>query len=175
MTAAQGLVFYRHLLERERDFRRDSARWFTIGPALNIIALSLGYISSPLFHGTGGEIAVMALILATHAIVLTLVARRMGEEARHLVDGDGTPFHWAFTANYDGKDNPVTGNSPYGDTVALTRVDPKTTRIINKQGGKVTSTQTIVVSGDGKTRTTTTKGKNAKGEAVESMSFSEKQ
>ena len=92
-----------------------------------------------------------------------------------LVDGDGTPFRWAFTANYDGKDNPVTGNSPYGDTVALTRVDPKTTRITNKQGGKVTSTQTIVVSGDGKTRTTTTKGKNAKGEAVESMSFYEKQ
>lgn len=82
MTAAQGLVFYRHLLERERDFRRDSARWFTIGPALNIIALILVYISSPLFHGRAGEIAVMVLIVATHAIVLTLVARRMGEEAR---------------------------------------------------------------------------------------------
>ena len=82
MPAAQGLVFYRHLLERERDFRRDSARWFTIGPALNIIALILVYISSPLFHGKAGEIAVMVLILTTHAIVLTLVARRMGEEAR---------------------------------------------------------------------------------------------
>lgn len=92
-----------------------------------------------------------------------------------LVGADGTENHWAFTANYDGKDNPVTGNSPYGDVVALTRIDAKTTRITNKQGGKVTSTQTIVVAGDGKTRTTTTKGTNAKGQPVDAMSFYEKQ
>ena len=36
-----------------------------------------------------------------------------------LVGPDGAT-NWAFTANYDGKDNPVTGKSPYGDTVALT-------------------------------------------------------
>jgi hypothetical protein len=92
-----------------------------------------------------------------------------------LVGADGTATHWEFTANYDGKDNPVTGNSPYGDTVALTRVDPKTTRIITKRNGKVTVTQTILVSDDGKTRTTTTKGTNAKGEPVEGVSFYEKQ
>ena len=92
-----------------------------------------------------------------------------------LVGTDGTPTRWSFTANYDGKDNPVTGNSPYGDTVALTRVDPKTTRITVKQAGKVTVTQTIVVSDDGKTRTTTTKGTNAKGEAVDAVSLYEKQ
>ena len=91
-----------------------------------------------------------------------------------LVGADGTPTRWSFTANYDGKDNPVTGNSPYGDTVALTRVDAKTTRITVKQGGKVTVTQTIAVSDDGKTRTTTTKGTNAKGEPVDGVSFYEK-
>ena len=91
-----------------------------------------------------------------------------------LVGPDG-PTHWAFTANYDGKDNPVTGKSPYGDTVALTRVDPKTTRITVKQAGKVTVTQTIVVSDDGKTRTTTTKGADAKGQAMDAVSFYEKQ
>lgn len=92
-----------------------------------------------------------------------------------LVAADGTASHWAFTANYDGKDNPVTGNSPYGDTVALTRVDAKTTRITVKQGGKVTATQTIVVSDDGKTRTTTSKGTDAKGQAIDAVSFYEKQ
>jgi len=92
-----------------------------------------------------------------------------------LIGADGTPTRWSFTANYDGKDNPVTGNSPYGDTVALTRVDAKTTQIAVKQGGKATVTQTIVVSDDGKTRTTTTKGTNAKGEAVDGVSFYEKQ
>ena len=92
-----------------------------------------------------------------------------------LVGADGAPTHWAFTAKYDGKDNPVTGKSPYGDTVALTRVDAKTTRITVKQGGKVTVTQTIVVSDDGKTRTTTTKGTDPKGAAVDAVSFYERQ
>jgi hypothetical protein len=92
-----------------------------------------------------------------------------------LVTPDGTTTHWSFTANYDGKDNPVTGNSPYGDTVALTRVNANTTRITNKHAGKVTSTQTIAVSDDGKTRTTTTKGTNVKGEQADSVSFYEKQ
>jgi hypothetical protein len=92
-----------------------------------------------------------------------------------LVGADGTVHKWAFTANYDGKDNPVTGNSPYGDTVALKRVDAKTTEIISKLAGKVMTTQTIVVSADGKTRTTTTKGTDPKGQKVDSVSFYEKQ
>jgi len=92
-----------------------------------------------------------------------------------LVGTDGTAYHWTFTAKYDGKDNPVTGNNPYGDVVALTRVDAQTTRITNKQGGKVTATSTIVVSADGKTRTTTTKGTGAKGEPIDVVSFYEKQ
>lgn len=92
-----------------------------------------------------------------------------------LVGADGTVSHWALTANYDGKDNPVTGNSPYGDVAAFTRIDANTTRIITKQSGKVTVTQTIVVSSDGKTRTTTTKGTDAKGQTVDTIAFYEKQ
>jgi hypothetical protein len=91
-----------------------------------------------------------------------------------LMGADGAATKWSFTANYDGKDNPITGNNPYGDTVALTRVDAKTIRLAVKQGGKPTVTQTIVVSDDGKTRTTTTKGTNAKGEPVDAVSFYEK-
>jgi hypothetical protein len=92
-----------------------------------------------------------------------------------LVPADGAASHWAFTANYDGKDYPVTGNSPYGNTAALTRVDAKTIRITSKQDGKVTTTSTIVVSGDGKTRTTTIKGTDVKGQPVDVVSFYEKQ
>jgi hypothetical protein len=88
---------------------------------------------------------------------------------------DATMYHWSFTANYDGKDNPVTGNSPYGDATALTRIDAKTTRVISKQGGKVTVTQTIVVSGDGKTRTVTTKGTDPKGQTVDTIAFYDRQ
>jgi hypothetical protein len=88
---------------------------------------------------------------------------------------DGTKHHWTFTAEYDGKDNPVTGNSPFGDVVALTRIDAHTTRTTVKQGGKATVTQTIVVSPDGKTRTTTTKGTGANGQPIDTTSFYEKQ
>ena len=92
-----------------------------------------------------------------------------------LVGTDGTPVHWEFTANYDGKDAPVTGNSPYGETVMLTRVDAKTTRITSKHNGKVTVVSTIVVSADGKTRTTTSKGTDVKGQPVDLVSLYEKQ
>ncbi len=92
-----------------------------------------------------------------------------------LAGTDGTKHHWSFTAKYDGKDYPVTGSTPYGNVVALTRVDARTIRITTKQDGKVTVNQTIAVSADGKTRTTTTKGTNVKGEAVDSVSFYEKQ
>jgi hypothetical protein len=92
-----------------------------------------------------------------------------------LVGTDGTTFHWGFSGSYDGKDNPVTGNSPYGNVAALTRVDANTVTITSKQDGKVMTTSTIVVSPDGKTRTTTTKGTDAKGQAVDSVSFYEKQ
>ena len=59
------------------------------------------------------------------------------------------------------------GNNPEADTVARTRVNPTTVRTVAKKGGKVTTTQTSTVSSDGKTRTVTTKGVNAKGETGE--------
>jgi hypothetical protein len=103
------------------------------------------------------------------------------------VGADGTVRHWEFTANYDGKENPITGNSPFGnpltgnspfgDVVALarTRVDANTTRTVYKKGGKVMVTQTAVMSSDGKTRTVTTKGANALGQTFDNVNFYEKQ
>lgn len=92
-----------------------------------------------------------------------------------LVGTDGTKFHWTFAAKYDGKDHPATGSSPFGDTLAITRVDKNTIRIVSKLAGKQTIVQTIVVAPDGKTRTTTAKGTDGKGQPVDSMSFYEKQ
>lgn len=82
MTADQGLAFYRQALERERDVRRDSTWWFTVGPALNILILGLAYIRSPLFHGTMPEVSGLTAILVTHVIVLARVVRKLQGEAR---------------------------------------------------------------------------------------------
>jgi hypothetical protein len=80
-----------------------------------------------------------------------------------------------FTANYDGKDNPITGNCPYGDSVASTRVDANTTKNVYKKGGTVTVSQTHVVSADGKTDTITNTSTNAEGKTVTSVRVYDKQ
>ena len=100
-----------------------------------------------------------------------------GAGAKVVVDqviADGSKRHWEFTANYDGKDSPVTGN-PDVDTVARTRLNPTTVQTIAKKGGKVTTTQTSAVSSDGKTRTVTTKGVNASGQQINNVAVYERQ
>ncbi len=94
-----------------------------------------------------------------------------------MVRGDGTAYHFTWTAKYDGKDNPVLGASPYGSGVhliALTRIDSRTAKIVTKLNGKVTITQTLVVSADGKTRTIHTTGTDGKGQPVDSTAVYEK-
>ncbi|MEQ1760598.1 MAG: hypothetical protein ABL986_19985 [Vicinamibacterales bacterium] len=91
------------------------------------------------------------------------------------VAGNGTAQHWGYTANNDGKDNPVTGNSANGDMVARTLVDASTTRMVYKKAGKVTVTQTVVLSSDGKTTTITAKGTSATGQPVDNVAVYDKQ
>jgi hypothetical protein len=108
----------------------------------------------------------------------TSVIEKAGDGIKVTVDltgKDGTAHHWTFTAKYDGKDNPVTGHSPFGDVVAIERVDGHTATITVKSGGKVTVTQTMVVSPDGKTRTITTKGVDPAGKPVDAPSVYDKQ
>ena len=108
----------------------------------------------------------------------TSVFEAAGDGIKATIDlaaADGTAYHWSFSGKYDGKDNPVTGSNPFGDSVALTRIDAHTVKFTVKQGGKETVTQTIAIAPDGKTRTTTVKGMNAKGQAVDGMSYYEKQ
>jgi hypothetical protein len=88
---------------------------------------------------------------------------------------DGTATQWGFSADYDGKDNPMTGNNPDADMIARTRVDASTIQSISKKDGKVTTTQTSKVSADGKTRTVTTKGMNAAGKKVNNVAIYDRQ
>lgn len=108
----------------------------------------------------------------------TSVIEAAGEGIKFTVDlvgADDTKSHWGFTANYDGKDVPVTGDSLYGDTVAVTRVNDRTIRIAGKYKGKPTTIHTITVSPDGKTRTSAAKGTDKNGKPVDAVSYYEKQ
>ena len=84
------------------------------------------------------------------------------------IDAAGNPTHIAYTAKYDGKDYPITG-VPNADTVAIERTDASTVRSTLKKDGQVVMTVTSVVSKDGKTRTSTFKGKDAKGQDVNNI------
>jgi hypothetical protein len=108
----------------------------------------------------------------------TLKIEAAGAGTKNTVDtvnDDGTVRHYQFTGNYDGKDNPVTGNSANGDMIARTRINATTTKQVNKKGGKITVTQTIVMSSVGKTRTLTGTGTNALGQTVHNVTVWEKQ
>jgi hypothetical protein len=107
----------------------------------------------------------------------TSVIESAGDGIKATVDLDGPDgkYHFTYSAKFDGKDNPVTGTNPFGNTVALTKVNAKTIKTIVKQDGKPTVTQTMTLSADGKTRTIITKGKTPKGQAVDSTGVYEKQ
>ena len=107
----------------------------------------------------------------------TIVYEAAGAGIKVTVDqvpATGPAVHFTYTANYDGKDVPLVG-SPFGDTAARTRVNPTTTKTVNKKDGQILSTLTIVTSADGKTLTVTAAGKNVAGQNIDSVSVYEKQ
>ena len=83
-------------------------------------------------------------------------------------DGDGKPIHIQYSAKFDGKDYPAAG-VPNADTVSIKRIDPNTVETLQKKDGKVVMTVTTKVSTDGKTRTSTWRGKNAEGKDVHNV------
>jgi hypothetical protein len=90
------------------------------------------------------------------------------------VGPDGNPTKTGYTANFDGKDYPLTG-SPTADKVSLKRLDPRTTERTDKKDGKVIATLRRVVAQDGKTMTVTVKGTNAQGQPTNNVLVFEKQ
>ena len=106
---------------------------------------------------------------APQALTVKVEPSGQGEKATaEFVNADGTRTTTQYTANYDGKDNPLPG-SQIADTVSLKRIDARTTDRTDKKGGKVAQTLRRVISKDGKTMTVTTKGTNAQGQAVNNV------
>ena len=109
--------------------------------------------------------------------MLTLTYEAVGEGIKVStkgVDGQGKPIATEYTANYDGKDYPVTGEQDY-DAVSLNRVSPLSVTITRKKNGKAVQTVTRVVSADGKSLTVTAKGTDAKGQTINDVAVYERQ
>jgi hypothetical protein len=81
--------------------------------------------------------------------------------------GDGKTLAGTYTFKLDGKEYPVQGNLPF-DTISAKRIDANTIEIhVTKKGGQRDNTIRTVISADGKTRTSTVKGKDDAGKQVE--------
>ncbi|MDQ2901854.1 MAG: hypothetical protein M3Y07_18955 [Acidobacteriota bacterium] len=87
---------------------------------------------------------------------------------------NGTPINASYAAKYDGKEFPVTG-APW-DTMTLKRVNANTsTATTKKSDGKYRGTSRTVISKDGKTMTTTSKGTGEDGKAFHNVLVFDKQ
>jgi hypothetical protein len=107
---------------------------------------------------------------------LKIEAAGKGEKVTsESVTADGKKVTTTYTANFDGKDYPITGSALGADKVSLKRIDARTTERIDKKDGKTAVTIKRVVSADGKTMTATVKGTNAEGKPMNNVAVFEKQ
>jgi len=89
---------------------------------------------------------------------------------------DGSKIDTITTAKYDGKAVAVTGTGLAWDTNAIKQVNANTlTEKRSTKGGKYHATVRTVVSADGKTMTSTSKGTNADGKAFTAVAVFDKQ
>ena len=108
---------------------------------------------------------------------LTVVYTMAGDNVKSTLDGvdaAGKPTHSEWTGKFDGKDYPVTGDPLY-DSRAYVRLSARTLSIVEKKGGKITLTGSIIVAADGKSRTVTTHTTDAKGNKVTTVTVYDKQ
>ena len=84
------------------------------------------------------------------------------------VEADGQKVHFEWTAKFDGKDYPVTGDASR-DAVSVKKIDDYNIEITNKKGGKVTTSIKAVYAKDGKSRVETVTGTNAQGQTVHNV------
>ena len=78
---------------------------------------------------------------------------------------DGRKATWTYNTMFDGKDEPVSGDTRT-ETTAVKKVDDRTNEITNKRGGKVTQVIINVLSADGKRIDNTYKNYNEAGEVT---------
>src|SRR5919204_3993718 len=81
----------------------------------------------------------------------------------HAVNAQGRVSEWTYNTMFDGKDEPVHGDTRT-ETTAVRRIDDRTNEIVNKRAGKAIQIITNVLSADGRTIDNTYKNFNEAGE-----------
>jgi hypothetical protein len=152
------------------------ARTIILTVALGLAAVAVG-AASDTNMGTWKLNEAKSKIPAGAPKNTTVVYAMVGDSVKVTVDGTdaaGKPSHNEWTGKFDGKDYALTGD-PQSDTRSYKKIDDHTMELTNKKGGKVTITGKIVISADGKSRTVTVSGMDAKGSKMEMVTVYDKQ
>ena len=100
------------------------------------------------------------------SMTVKIEAGENGEAAvADQVDSQGRATHFEFTVRFDGKEYAVEGD-PNRDIVSNRKIDDYSFETTNRKAGRVTTINRTVVSSDGKVRTVTTTGTDARGQQV---------
>jgi hypothetical protein len=107
----------------------------------------------------------------------TVVYEAAGDQIKVTVDGvdgSGAAIHSEWTGKFDGKPYALTGD-PAGDMRSYRTVNRRTLLLRSTKAGKLTTTGTITVAPNGKTRTVKASSKNAQGKWTTSTAVYDKQ
>ena len=95
--------------------------------------------------------------------------------AVETVDAQGKSLHQDVMTMFDGKSVDIKGAPDANTTRVYKRIDSRTYDYVQSVSGKTTVTSRTVVSADGKTRTSTTTGKNTEGQTVHNVAVYDRQ
>lgn len=107
----------------------------------------------------------------------TVVYEPAGDSVKVTVDGTdgaGNPTHSEWMGKFDGKNYPVTGDSN-SDSRSYERRSKHKLGFTAQKGGKTTTTGTVILSVDGKSRTVISSGTDAQGKKFKSTAVYDKQ
>jgi len=107
----------------------------------------------------------------------TVVYEAAGDDIKVTVDGtdgDGNATHSEWTGRFNGRFYPLAGDAT-GDERSYRVINAHTLALTTRKAGKVTLTGRIAVSMNGKTRTVTTSGTDAKGKRFKVVAVYDKQ
>jgi hypothetical protein len=140
-----------------------AAIWLLLGPAAT--AQPVGSPDGP-WIGTWKRNSAKSTGQPTASAVFKMWIE--GDGFRYTLDltpESGPATRMEAFGRFDGKPYPEKGN-PMADHNVFTRVDDRTYSLIDIKDGKETIRFTITISPDGKTRTSVSRSRNAKGEEV---------
>lgn len=145
--------------------------------ALCFVGVALSHAADDAFMGTWKLNEAKSKIGSGAPKNDTVVYEMSGDSVKVTTDGTGAggaALHTEWTGKFDGKEYAVTGD-PTSDMRSYKKVNDHTLSIVSKKDGKLTTSGRIVVSPDGKTRTVTIHGTDAKGMKVSESAVYDKQ